>query len=57
MHSHAHAYLIGNLQHPVGFEFLSRSSCSQQEYLEPLDESRLHKVALDSFENTTAFED
>lgn len=57
MHRHAHAYLIGNLQHPVGFEFLSRSSCSQQYYLEPLRESQLHKVALDSFENATAFVD
>lgn len=52
-----HVSQTGNLQDHIGSEFLALSSCSQQYYLEPLCESQLHKVALDSFKNTTAFVD
>lgn len=57
MRRHVHVYQINNLQDPVGSEFLAMSSCSQQYNLEPFCESQLHKVALYSFKNTTAFVD
>lgn len=50
-----HVSQTDNLQDHIGSEFLAVSSCSQQDYLESLCESQLHKVALDSFKNTTAF--
>jgi len=48
---------MNNLQDPVASEFLAVSSCAQQHYLEPLHESQLHKVALDSCKNTSVFVD
>lgn len=53
----AHVPQTDNLQDHTGSEFLAVSTCSQQYYLESLCESQLHKVALDSFKNTTAFVD
>lgn len=50
-------YCVCADMHPVGFGFLIVSSCSQQCYSQPLQESQLHKVALDYFEIATVFAD